>query len=310
MGYSGRLGTGFTTTGTISPQGEADLFTTTYVSGLTYSVRVSGLDGGGGTLGDPSLQLRNAYGKQLLFNDDISASNYDAQLTFRIGYTGNFQLVVRESGNNATGSYTITNSLGYASNGNDSVTGSGAGDGIAGMAGYDWINGANGNDRLFGGLGNDTLIGAQGYDLLSGEVGNDFLRNGIGNDTLIGGGGADLLIGGQGADRFQFRAPGDSAPGFADRIVAGDGAYAFEGIGVQGGDVLDLSLIDANVNFGGNQAFRWDDDRAAGTAYLSNVNGETVFYGHVNNDGQADIVIRIADGGFTAQQYAGFDFIL
>ena len=310
MGYNGRLETGFTTTGTISPLGEADLFTTTYIAGLTYSVRVSGAHSGGGTLGDPSLQLRDASGRPLLFNDDIAPSNLDSQLTFKIGQTGGFQLVVREMGNNATGGYTITNSLGYASNGNDRVTGSNAGDGIAGMAGHDWINGANGNDRIFGGLGNDTLFGAQGNDLLLGDVGNDIIHGGVGNDRLVGGAGADIMVGGQGADRFEFRAAGDSRPGSADRIVGGDGAYAFEGIGVQGGDVIDLSLIDANVNFAGNQAFHWSASRQAGTAYLANVNGETVLYGHVNNDGQADVMIRIADGAFTAQQYSGYDFIL
>lgn len=291
--------------------GEADLFSTTYIAGLTYSVKVSGAFSGGGTLADPSLELRNASGQRLMFNDDIvTGANRDAQLTFRVGTTGGFQLVVREMGNNATGSYTITNSYGYASNGNDTVSGSGNADGIVGMAGSDWINGVGGNDRLFGGDGADTLIGGLGNDLLRGDGGNDMLRGQEGSDTLSGSDGADILIGGTGADRFQFRAPGESLPVTADRIVAGDGALAFEGIGVQGGDVLDLSLIDANLNYAGNQAFRWDAGKTAGTAYLSNVNGETVFYGHVNNDGRADIMIRIADGGYTAGQYTADEFIL
>lgn len=311
MAYSGRLETGYTAKGAISPMGEADWFNTTYIAGLTYSVKVSGSYSGGGTLADPSLELRNAAGQRLLFNDDIvNGVNRDAQLTFTVGTTANYQLIVREMGNNATGSYTITNSYGYASNGNDRVAGSAAHDGIVGMDGHDLINGGGGNDRLFGSAGNDTLIGAIGNDSLYGGLGNDVVRGHDGNDLLVGEAGADLLIGGRSADRFVFRAISDSTAGASDRIVAGDGAIAFEGIGVAGGDVLDLSQIDANLNWAGNQAFTWSASRGAGTAYLSNVNGDTVFYGHVNNDGVADIVIRIADGAYTAGQYAGSDFIL
>lgn len=311
MAYSGRLETGYTTRGAISPMGEADWFTTTYIAGLTYSVKVSGSYSGGGTLADPSLELRNVAGQRLLFNDDIvNGVNRDAQLTFTIGATANFQLIVREMGNNATGSYTITNSFGYATNGNDRVTGSGAPDAIVGMNGNDWINGAGGNDRLYGSAGNDTLFGGAGNDSLFGGIGSDMVRGHDGNDVLSGEAGADILIGGRSADRFQFRATTDSAPGAADVIVAGDGAIAFEGIGVQGGDVLDVSLIDANLNLAGNQAFTWSAARTAGTAYLSDVNGETVFYGHVDNDRRADIVIRIADGAYAATQYSGYDFIL
>lgn len=313
MAYSGRLETGYTTRGTISPVGEADWFGTTYIEGLTYSVKVQGTHSGGGTLGDPSLYLLDAAGNRLLYNDDISPGvNRDAQLTFKIGATANYQLLVREMGDNATGSYTISNSFGYASNGNDRVTGASSPDGIVGMAGNDWIHGAGGNDRLFGAQGHDTVIGGSGNDAVYGGGGNDMVRGQGGNDLLVGDAGADILIGGLGADRFVFRAATDSGAYGVDRIVGGDGAIAFQGIGVQGGDVLDLSRIDANVNLGGNQAFRWDQELtyAAGTATLRNVNGETVFYGHVNNDRQADVIIRIADGGYDARQYDGGEFIL
>lgn len=311
MAYSGRLETGYSTRGTISPVGESDWFSTTYIAGLTYSVKVSGVYSGGGTLGDPRLHLLDANGATLLWNDDITPGiNRDAQLTFRIGATANYQLLVGEMGNNATGTYTITNSYGYASNGNDTVNGANSHDGIIGMAGNDWIYGAGGNDRIFGADGHDTVIGGAGHDWVLGGYGNDVLRGQGGNDALVGDAGTDFLIGGPGADRFQFRTTADSGYAGVDRIVAGEGAIAFEGIGVQGGDVLDLSLIDANVNFAGNQAFTWSAARTAGTAYLSNLNGETVFYGHVDNDRQADVVIRIADGGYTAGHYSGWDFML
>ena len=135
MAYSGRLETGYRTTGWIYPMGEADSFATTYIRGLTYSVKVSGVDGRGGSLGDPTLEVRNASVGRFRYNDDISLSNRDSQVTFTAPRTDNYQLVVREDGGNATGSYTITNSLGYASNYADSVNGTAAADGIAGMAG-------------------------------------------------------------------------------------------------------------------------------------------------------------------------------
>ena len=80
MAYSGRLETGFSRTGSISPVGEADVFATTYIAGLTYSVKVSGAHSGGGTLGDPRLDLFDAGGSRLLWNDDITPGvNRDAR---------------------------------------------------------------------------------------------------------------------------------------------------------------------------------------------------------------------------------------
>ena len=58
-------------------------------------------------------------------------------------------------------------------------------------------------------------------------------------------------------DVFDFDFVTDSGPGAAARDVcqAGDGAIAFEGAGIAGGDLFDLSGIDANATAGGNQAF-------------------------------------------------------
>ena len=93
-------------------------------------------------------------------------------------------------------------------------------------------------------------------------------------------------------------------------IAAGDGATAFQGIGVRGGDVIDLSGIDANVNYAGNQTFGFSTSRAAGTVYLSESNGNTVMYGHVNNDRVADFQLVIQDGSVRAYDYRADEFVL
>ena len=110
------------------------------------------------------------------------------------------------------------------------------------------IQGASGQNELYGNAGNDRL---------SGLAGNDVLSGGEGNDRLLGGAGSDLLFGGKGADVFDFDLVGDSPTGAGVRdICQSDGvAIAFEGAGASGGDLIDLSGIDANVNAGGNQAF-------------------------------------------------------
>jgi len=309
MAYIGRLDTGYTSSGAISPVGDADIFTTTYIAGLTYSVRVSGSYSGGGSLADPLLELQSASGTRLLFNDDIQPGvNRDAQLTFRVTQTTDYRLVVREMGDNATGSYTITNATGYASNADDTVTGSAANDAVNGMGGNDRLFGMNGSDRLYGAWGWDQLIGGNGYDLLDGATGNDSLWGGYGNDWLVGGEGTDLLVGGFGADTFVFQSKNDSLPGRADVISAGDGAIAMEGAGVAGGDVIDLSRMDANDLVAGNQSFTWG--RGTGQIWLAETGGDTILRGNTDGDPAAEFDIVIRDGAITAYQYIGADFIL
>lgn|GEM_PF-3210376 len=314
MAYNGRIETGTSRSGAISPIGEYDSFNTTFISGLTYTVAAKGAFSGHGSLGDPNLALYDSSGNRLLFNDDVSPGvNRDAELTFRIasGYTGTYTLIVGEQGNNAAGSYMLAVSAGYATNAADNVTGSAANDAINGMAGNDTIRGGGGNDNLIGGAGNDLLLGGIGADLLQGQIGNDVLRGQAGNDVLYGGAGADDLYGGLGADRFVFNSHTDSNAGAGiDVIAAADGALAFEGVGVVGGDRIDLRGMDANLNLAGNQAFVFSASRAAGTVVLTEQGSNTVLLGHVNNDGIADFRLLIADGGIRATQYSLDEFLL
>lgn len=311
MAYIGRIDTGTSVKGSISPMGDYDTYNSTFISGLTYSVAAKGAYSGNGSLADPNISVFDGSGNRLLYNDDITQGvNRDAQITFKAGQTGGLTLGVGETGNNATGSYTLTVSAGYASNGNDRVTGTAFGDAVNGMDGNDVIDGAGGADQLFGGGGGDTLLGGAGGDRLFGQAGADQLRGQAGNDLLVGGLGPDQLVGGAGADRFVFNSHTESPANGRDMIIGGDGAIAFEGVGVRGGDVIDLRGIDANLNLAGNQAFVWSASGAAGTLSLSEQNGNTILTGHVNNDRVADFQLVIVDGGIAATQYSADEFLL
>lgn len=319
MAYDGRIETGTSRTGVISYNGEYDSFNTTFIAGLTYSVAAKGASSGSGSLADPNIALYSGN-TRLLFNDDVNppndstpGTNRDGQLTFTIGAggTGVYSLVVGEQGNNATGSYTLTVSAGYASNAADNVTGTAYSDAIHGMAGNDLLYGLGGNDNLIGGTGNDTLLGGDLGDVLQGQAGDDVLRGQAGNDILYGAIGADDLYGGTGADTFRFLSHVESNSRYGVDVIAGaDGAIAFEGVGVVGGDVLDLRGMDANLLVAGNQDFVFSTSRAAGTVALSESAGNTVLSGHVNNDGVADFTIVIADGSISAHNYSANEFLL
>ncbi|WP_408611958.1 Calx-beta domain-containing protein, partial [Falsiroseomonas oryzae] len=121
--------------------------------------------------------------------------------------------------------------------GNDTLETSGSGFGlIEGGAGNDSIiAGASGIDTGVGGEGNDTLIGDAGSDYLAGDDYDLFGATATtvsGNDVVDGGGGDDVISGGPGDDTLS---PGAAGPG-----VAGVGAAFDVIIGGDGNDVLAL----------------------------------------------------------------------
>ena len=137
---------------------------------------------------------------------------------------------------------------GYPSNAPDNIYANGGDDYVDGWGGNDYIDGWTGNDTLYGYSGNDTLLGFDGNDKLYGESGNDYLHGEAGDDTLDGGAGKDQLYGGSGKDIFDFNSVSDSPVGASDTI---------QDFSWLQGDKIDLSTIDANVNWWalGNQAF-------------------------------------------------------
>ena len=113
-----------------------------------------------------------------------------------------------------------------------------------GGGGDDVLIGGQGFDQMWGEDGNDALTGGQDADDLQGGAGD---HGGAGDDTLTGGAQGDLLAGGTGADMFVLAALAGSGLALAAR----DQIQDF----LSGTDVLDLSLIDANSGFGGDQGF-------------------------------------------------------
>lgn len=197
--------------------------------------------------------------------------------------------------------------------GNDQMFGGLDGDWMHGGPGDDLVDGMEGDDNVRGDGGNDTLFGRDGFDFLDGSWGNDKLFGGNDDDTLVGGEMADILNGGAGDDIFVFNTVADSAYGTPDTI------QGFEGAGAAGGDVIDLSAIDAAVQLLGNQTFsfrglipnREYSGFVSTAVWVQEFDGQTRVYAKVNNGLLPDIEIRINDGpNVHASDYTADDFLL
>ncbi|SCY12366.1 M10 family metallopeptidase C-terminal domain-containing protein [Paracoccus tibetensis] len=156
----------------------------------------------------------------------------------------------------------------------------------------------SGADSATGNASANRFVGGAGNDTLSGLGGNDTLEGGAGNDRLIGGAGTDVLIGGTGDDRFVFNSISDSS------VSAPDVIMDFQGAGVTGGDVIDLSgmsllpflwMGSSNFIFGlGNQVRAFNN----GTDTFVHIN--------TNLDTSPEAVIRLAG----VHNLSAGDFIL
>jgi Ca2+-binding RTX toxin-like protein len=113
-----------------------------------------------------------------------------------------------------------------------------------GTSGDNNLTGDDAVDLMSGAGGDDKLRGFDNNDSLQGGLGRDSLLAGRGNDALIGGAADDVLSGAQGKDVFRFLNIYDSVFGGADLIAD-----------LENKDRIDLSLIDANANKGGDQKF-------------------------------------------------------
>jgi Ca2+-binding RTX toxin-like protein len=183
----------------------------------------------------------------------------------------------------------------------ENLIGSEFADTLIGGAEDNTLAGRGGNDLLIGYLGNDVLNGGGGRDTVSGETGND---------RLHGGNGADILIGDVGSDVFDFDTVAESSAGALARDVIRAGSVpAFEGAGATGGDLIDLSGIDANVGVAGNQAFVFG---GGGTGRVSVVDtgGSSLIRANTDNDAAFEFELLVEDGGVLASAYKAGDFIL
>lgn len=132
---------------------------------------------------------------------------------------------------------------------------------------------------MFGGTGNDSLIGGQNDDGLWAGAGDDTLEGGLGNDFLEGDAGDDVFV---------YRRVLDSTRADSDFIA-----------GLDAGDQIDLSRMDADKTQGGLQHFTLVSafDGHAGELTLIYRAGqhETLLSGDVDGDGTADFRVAISD---------------
>lgn len=149
---------------------------------------------------------------------------------------------------------------------------------------------------------NNTITGNASNNNLNGGGGVDTLNGGDGADVLTGGDDNDHMYGGTGADRFVVL---DS-----DMILSGqvqfDSARDFN---LGEGDQIDLSLVDADINTGGDQAFTIITTaftKTAGEAWVTYDagNNRTSIRLDVDGDGRADYHLNVWGGDFTAQAAA------
>jgi YD repeat-containing protein len=137
---------------------------------------------------------------------------------------------------------------------------------------------------LYGGWGADTLAGGANGDLIQGSVGADTLTGRGGNDT------------------FKYRTAGDSTAAASDSITD-----------FRSGDVISLSIIDANTGVAGDQAFTFIGTSAfGGVAGQLRVQQQTgnnwLVQGDVDGNGTADLSLALTSAD--AHSLVTGDFIL
>jgi Ca2+-binding RTX toxin-like protein len=170
---------------------------------------------------------------------------------------------------------------------------------MAGQGGDDTYDVNDANDRVFesGGGGVDTVRASVGYTLptgarveflraaaanltLGGNEQRDRIFGSSGADTLNGFAGADTLTGGLGPDVFRVSEASHSSPAGPDVVTD---------FSIAEGDLLDLSLIDANPASGADDAFTFIGSAAftgvAGQLRAVVAGGVTTVSGDITGDG-------------------------
>jgi hypothetical protein len=102
----------------------------------------------------------------------------------------------------------------------------------------------------------ESFVGNAGNNTINARGGNDVVNGKDGDDTIIGGTGRDTLVGEAGADAFVYLTIADSYAGATTRDL-------INGF-VPGTDVIDLSAIDANPFYSGDQAWKYIGTTAFG----------------------------------------------
>ena len=93
------------------------------------------------------------------------------------------------------------------------------------------------------------------------------------------------------------------------QVIAGEDRPAFDGVGVLGGDRIDLVGIDANTSVAGNQAFAFGGT-GVGRVSLVNAGANTLVRCNVDADAAFELEMLIEDGAVLAGAYKALDFVL
>ncbi|NBB17092.1 hypothetical protein GVN21_17135 [Caulobacter sp. SLTY] len=163
-------------------------------------------------------------------------------------------------------------------------------------AGYALTTGTAGNNTLLGGAGSDAIQGLDGADTLYGAGANDWLSGGLGSDRLFGEAGDDVLYGGLAADTLTGGAGADRFVYFQVADSTASGMDVIRDFSVAEGDLLDVSLVDANAGVAGDQAFSQvaSFTGVAGQMTVSAAGTLTTLSFDTNGDSAADMVIRVS----------------
>lgn len=111
-------------------------------------------------------------------------------------------------------------------------------------------------------------------------AGPDIINGSPYDDVLFGAGGKDLIRGGAGADIFLY--------------FGKDGVDKVRDFNGNQGDMIDLSLIDANSKKGGNQKFKYIGDKKPKKAGQLAYDGKKLL-GNTDGDKKAELKIKVPD---------------
>ena len=103
----GALAVGGSATGALQTVGDRDWFKVTLTAGNTYTISEVGQRGGGGTLVDSYLRLRDANGALVAQNDDASVIGSDSQIVFAVTASGTYYVEAGAYADDGTGTYRL-----------------------------------------------------------------------------------------------------------------------------------------------------------------------------------------------------------
>jgi len=208
------------------------------------------------------------------------------------------------------------------------TVGDAAGDSFSGIERYyasnfnDTITGSDANEFFYGEDGNDTINAGGGIDRVYGGDGNDIQRGQGGNDQLYGSAGADQLNGGTGFDIANYRAAASAitvnlATGGTGGDADGDTYFGLEAI--YGSDFNDSMTGNNSTNE--LRGFDGDDilDGSGGNDRLFGGEGADILIGGTGIDiamftvATAGVTLDLATGGTggeaTGDSYSGIEWV-